>query len=158
VSVQSTAEISHRIFESSAEIERSSITLAEFQRRFYLPALTPEGERFLQTLEERERNRLKAEIASEKQSLDQAIRESGIDWSPPRDSEHSDRGWVQQAHVNAELCREFISASNAGSRPALDILKEISASLASLEQLVNEYQPAAVSANSALPPHIGAQK
>jgi hypothetical protein len=158
VSAQSAAEISHHIFESSSEIERSSLALAEFQRRFSSSALTPEGERFLQTLEEREQSRLKASIASEKQALDQIVRESGTGWLPTRDSEHSNRGWVQEVHVNAELCRELISESSAGSRPTLDMLKEIAASLASLEQLVNEYQPAAVSANSALPPHIGAQK
>ena len=155
---QSAAELSHQFFESSSEIERSSLALADLEHRFGVSALTSEGERLLQTLEERERSRLKSGIASEKQALAQTLRESGIDWPPPHDLEHASRSRAQEAHANAGLCRELVAQGGASSRPAVDILKDITASIASLQRTVNDNQPPAASANSVLSPDIGAHK
>jgi hypothetical protein len=147
VPVTDAAQISHKIFESSAIIRQAAHALAELDQKFEASKLTLSAKESLQKLRNTEQSRLHSGLSLQREALLQA---GILVPAPMQEIIISNAELEDEAEQNAKFCHELIAQGSSDSEAAV-ILNEISKSLEHLEEAARQNSSAENAAPSSLP-------
>jgi DNA-directed RNA polymerase specialized sigma24 family protein len=135
MSAAETSELHDMLLDAAFSLRQSALGLRDLDSRFRLGTLTDEGKSHYVILSELYSARARAATAKEAEALTML----GEKRLPPTESETT--AISEMVLSNAQLCFELISRQTTTPRPAIDILHDLSSSLAAIERAKESASP-----------------